>query len=627
MPNDRSVFGALPDRDNVRFRMLAGSPGGGHAARPHVQLVLHTGAAAGTYEMPHEARGVAALTVPKAAAGDRYSYRLEGGDLRPDPASRFQPEGVHGPSEVIDPNGYAWRHQSWNAPPREQLVVYELHVGTFTPEGTFEAARQRLPQLRELGVTALELMPLADFPGQRNWGYDGVSLFAPSRAYGRPDDLRRLVDDAHGLGLAVLIDVVYNHLGPEGAYLPQFHPCYITTRHSTPWGGAINLDGCGSETVRAFIIDNALHWVREYRVDGLRLDATHALIDDGPVHLVAELAARVRAEVPWPVIIHAEDHRNLAAMVQPAAEGGWGLDGLWADDFHHVVRRAIAGDSYGYYEDFAGDATELAATIRQGWLYTGQLSRHMKGPRGTDPSRVPMSASVVCLQNHDQVGNRAFGDRLHHTVDLAAWHAASVVLLTSPMTPLLFMGQEWAASSPFLYFTDLEPELGRAVTDGRRREFKDFPSFGRGREIPDPQAESTFLGSKLRWNERDQQPHSTTLALYLRLLALRAVHPALQATPCPCGEAWAHGDGALVMRRRGDGETYVVVAALREACDVPYAEYANERGSVELLLSTEDPAFAADPMPPDVGAGRVAFRRPGAVLLRTRADSSGTPRT
>src|SRR5918993_1204372 len=554
MPNDRSVFGALPDRDNVRFRMLAGSPGGGHAARPHVQLVLHTGAAAGTYEMPHEARGVAALTVPKAAAGDRYSYRLEGGDLRPDPASRFQPEGVHGPSEVIDPNGYAWRHQSWNAPPREQLVVYELHVGTFTPEGTFEAARQRLPQLRELGVTALELMPLADFPGQRNWGYDGVSLFAPSRAYGRPDDLRRLVDDAHGLGLAVLIDVVYNHLG-------------------------------------------------------------------------AELAARVRAEVPSPVIIHAEDHRNLAAMVQPAAEGGWGLDGLWADDFHHVVRRAIAGDSYGYYEDFAGDATELAATIRQGWLYTGQLSRHMKGPRGTDPSRVPMSASVVCLQNHDQVGNRAFGDRLHHTVDLAAWHAASVVLLTSPMTPLLFMGQEWAASSPFLYFTDLEPELGRAVTDGRRREFKDFPSFGRGREIPDPQAESTFLGSKLRWDERDQQPHSTTLALYQRLLALRAVHPALQATPCPCGEAWAHGDGALVMRRRGDGETYVVVAALREACDVPYAEYANERGSVELLLSTEDPAFAADPMPPDVGAGRVAFRRPGAVLLRTRADSSGTPRT
>ena len=619
-------FGALPGRDHVHFRVMAGSPGAGQAANPSVQLVLHTGAAAGTYDMPEEAPGVAAISVARAAAGDRYSYRLGGGEARPDPASRFQPEGVHGPSEVIDANGYAWRHQSWTAPRREGLVVYELHVGTFTPEGTFDAARRRLPELCALGITAVELMPLADFPGRRNWGYDGVSLFAPSRAYGRPDDLRRLVDDAHGLGLSVLVDVVYNHLGPEGAYVSQFHPCYITMRHPTPWGGAVNIDGCGSETVRAFIIDNALHWVREYRLDGLRLDATHALIDEGPVHLVSELAARVRAEVPWPVIIHAEDHRNLAAMVQPATEGGWELDGLWADDFHHVVRRAIAGDSHGYYEDFTGDATELAATIRQGWLYTGQLSRHMKGPRGTDASGVPMSASVVCLQNHDQIGNRAFGDRLHHTVDLAAWHAASVVLLTSPMTPLLFMGQEWGATSPFLYFTDLEPELGHAVTQGRRREFKDFPAFGENREVPDPQAESTFVASKLHWEEREQQPHSATLALYQRLLALRAENPALQASRCPSGEAWAHGDGAVVMRRRAAGDTFVVVAALREGCEVPYAEYAGERGPVERVLTTEDPAFAADPAPPEVAAGRVVFRRPGAVVMRTPVGSAGTPR-
>jgi maltooligosyltrehalose trehalohydrolase len=251
----------------------------------------------------------------------------------------------------------------------------------------------------------------------------------------------------------------------------------------------------------------------------------------------------------------------------------------------------------------------------------------MNAPRGTDPSRVPMSASVVCLQNHDQVGNRAVGDRLHHTVDLAAWRAASVVLLTSPMTPLLFMGQEWAATSPFLYFTDLEPELGRAVTEGRRREFKDFPSFGGCHEVPDPQAESTFLRSKLPWSEREREPHSTTLALYQRLLALRAEHPALQASRCPSGEAWAHGDGAIVMRRRGAGETFVVVAALREPCDVPYAEYADERGPVEPVLSTEDPSFAADPMPPEVAQGRVAFRRPGAVLLRTAGGSAGTPRT
>ena len=491
-------FGAFPDEAGVHFRVMAGSPGEG-APRP-VQLVVHTGAAAGTYEVPPEAPGVASITVPRAAAGDRYRYRIAGGDLRPDPASRYQPEGVHGPSEVIDPSAYRWSRDTWTVPSREQLVVYELHVGTFTAEGTFDGARRRLPELRALGVTAIELMPVADFAGSRNWGYDGVALFAPSRAYGRPDDLRRFVDEAHGHGLAVLVDAVYNHLGPEGAYLPEFHPCYITNRHSTPWGGAVNLDGCGSETVRRFIIDNALHWIREYRVDGLRLDATHALIDEGRVHLICELAARVRAAVPRPVIIHAEDHRNLASMVAPSADGGWDLDGVWADDYHHIVRRAVAGDSHGYYEDFAGDATELAATIRQGWLYTGQPSRHMKGPRGTDPSRVPMAASVVCLQNHDQVGNRAVGDRLHHTVDLAAWRAASVVLLTCPMTPLLFMGQEWAASSPFLYFTDLEPDLGRAVTEGRRREFKDFPSFAGAGEVPDPQAESTFAQSKLIWD-------------------------------------------------------------------------------------------------------------------------------
>jgi maltooligosyltrehalose trehalohydrolase len=267
--------------------------------------------------------------------------------------------------------------------------------------------------------------------------------------------LRALVDDAHALGLSVMLDVVYNHLGPEGAYITQFNPNYVTNRHATAWGSAINLDGCGSGLVRRFILDNAKHWIREYHVDGLRLDATHALVDDGPVTLVAELAADVRREAAWPVTLHAEDHRNLAAILHATQEGGWGLDGVWADDFHHIIRRLVAGDSRGYYQDYEGTAAELADTIRQGWLYAGQPTRRTNVPRGSDASRVLMRQSIVCIQNHDQIGNRAEGERLHHQVDLATWRAASVLVLTVPMTPLLFMGQEWGASSPFQYFTDL----------------------------------------------------------------------------------------------------------------------------------------------------------------------------
>jgi maltooligosyltrehalose trehalohydrolase len=446
-----------------------------------------------------------------------------------------------------------------------------------------------------------------------------VCLFAPSRAYGRPDDFRALVDEAHRLGIAVLLDVVYNHLGPDGAYLTQFNPHYLTNRHSTPWGRAINLDGPGSEVVRRFIIDNAVHWVREYHLDGLRLDATHALIDESQTHIVAELADATRQVAGRPIAIHAEDHRNLAALLQPRAEGGWGLDGVWADDFHHVVRRLIAGDAHGYYEDFHGTADELARTIHQGWLFTGQRSRHRNKPWGTDPSRVPMKRFVICLQNHDQVGNRALGDRLHHSIDRASWRAASTVLLMAPMTPLLFMGQEWAASTPFQFFTDLEPRLGRAVTEGRRREFKDFPEFADGsahERIPDPQARSTFEASVLRWDERHAPEHAATLALYTALLALRGSRAALGASEELTAQAWP-GDGeSLVFKRVGGGDTFWIVARLRGSGAVRFGNADDTPAGSTLVLSTEESRFAPDPQPPRVRGAAVEFQRPGAVVLK-----------
>ncbi len=609
-------FGALPVEGGVRFRVWA------PAAR-EIRLIVHDGRARGEHLLENR-EGLFESTVDGAGPGDRYSYSIDGGPPLPDPASRFQPAGVHGPSEVIDAGAYRWTDQSWRAHPASDLIVYELHVGTFTPGGTFASARDFLPLLRDLGVTAIELMPIADFAGSRNWGYDGVCLFAPSRAYGRPDDLRALVDAAHANGLSVILDVVYNHLGPEGAYLPQFNPQYLSGRHASPWGRAVNLDGPGSEAVRRFIIDNAVHWACEYHLDGLRLDATHALIDESgrPArgHFVAELASAVRREAGRRVTIHAEDDRNLADIVE---DRGWDLDGVWADDFHHVLRRMLAGDSHAYYSDFKGTTGELARVIRQGWLFTGQHSGHQRVRRGTDPSGIPMRKFVVCVQNHDQIGNRAMGERLHHQIDAASWRAASALLLMVPMTPFLFMGQEWAASTPFRYFTDLEPGLGQQVTAGRRQEFKDFPEFaapGAEEWIPDPQAPATFEASRLRWDERDRPQHNAVLELYRRLIALRREHAALRASDNLRGDAWAVGRDSVVLRREGPDAVFWVVVRLRGAGDVdlgPVLHDAQTRRTARVLLTTEAPQFAPDPHPPeyDGAAGRVRFARPGAVVL------------
>jgi maltooligosyltrehalose trehalohydrolase len=606
----------------VRFRVWA------PAARD-LTLVVHDGRSAGEYPLPRDDEGVFDRLVDRVAPGDRYSYRVNGGELRPDPASRFQPDGVHGASQIVDPSRFTWTDARWGGRPAADRILYELHVGTFSPEGTFAGAAARLEALRDLGISVIELMPVADFAGARNWGYDGVCLYAPSRAYGTPDDLRALVDRAHRLGIAVALDVVYNHFGPEGAYMYAFNDRYFTDERTTPWGRAVNLDAEGSAMVRRFIVDNALHWIREYHFDGLRLDAVHTLLEKDTGSIVRDLAREIHAASPRWVFVHAEDDRNLAPIVEDDSHGGWGLDGVWADDFHHVIRRLLAGDTHGYYADFNGTTDELARTLRQGWLFVGQRSERLGVRRGTDPSRVPMYRFVICLQNHDQVGNRAMGDRLHSSIAPESWRAASTLLLTAPMTPLLFMGQEWSAATPFRYFTDLDAWLGESITAGRRREFAAFPEFSDERArhaIPDPQAADTFESSRLNWEERHEPTHRAVLELYRALIALRLDHPALGASSDLAGCAVAL-DADTVAMRRGDGQDvfWVVVRfktpGIVRLDTIPQSD-GEPHSAWEVAFTTEEPLFSADPLPPDIELDGdhpvIAFKRAGGVILKSR---------
>lgn len=612
-------LGACPDSAGVTFRVWAPS-------WRRVELVLRPGLSSSCrHVLERTEEGVFVGTFDDVAVGDCYSYVLDGEGPFPDPASRFQPQGVHGPSVVIDPSAYEWSDAGWHGISLTDAIIYELHVGTFSPAGTFEGVTERLAELADLGVTVIELMPVADFPGSRNWGYDGVSLFAPSRIYGTPDDLRRLVDVAHGLGLGVVLDVVYNHFGPDGAYASVFTPWYFSAKHSSPWGAAVNLDAEGSTQVREFFIENALHWVHEYHLDGLRLDATHGLVDDSTRHFVAELTERVRTATPGrPLLLIAEDDRNLVTLVRPLDDGGWGLDAVWADDLHHHLRRHTAGDNDGYYADYSGATTDIARTIREGWFYRGQFSAYRQEPRGTDPAGVPLQRMVVCLQNHDQIGNRPFGTRLHHQVDPAVFRALSALLLFLPETPLLFMGQEWAASSPFLYFTDHHADLGRLVTAGRRAEFSRFTAYAdvaMQALIPDPQAEATFSASRLVWAERERSPHAGTLALYRTLLRLRRGEMA----PRPFVNAIAIDDECLAITRGGGTEgALLLVVCLGSPRRVHLDEWSSRArtGRWEVLLTTEDRPFveqfdpAARPaIALDAGLS-VAFHRPSAILLK-----------
>ena len=487
--------------------------------------------------------------------GSEYFYQLEGERELPDPASRFQPKGVHGPSQIVDLEAFPWTDHGWKGPTLERSVFYELHVGTYTPEGTFDAVIGRLPELVALGITTIELMPVAQFPGARNWGYDGVYLFAPQNTYGGPESLQRLVNAAHQHGLAIALDVVYNHLGPEGNYLSAYGP-YFTDRYRTPWGQAINFDGAGSDEVRRFFIENALYWLEDYHFDALRLDAVHGMFDFGARHLLAELkseTAKLAQRLGRPIHLIAESDLNDARLLYHPERGGYDLDAQWSDDFHHSVHTLLTGENQGYYTDFEGLAP-LAATLRDGWYYSGQHSKHRNRRHGNSARGISPAKFVVCNQNHDQVGNRAGGERLASLVSFEAQKLAAGVTLLSPFVPMLFMGEEYGETSPFQYFTSHgDPALVEAVRRGRREE---FAAFGWEGIVPDPQDEETFSRSRLDHSLKEKQPHSVLFSFYRELIRIREEQELGAHSPRTVRELG--GCALLVLRQRQSSELAMI---------------------------------------------------------------------
>jgi maltooligosyltrehalose trehalohydrolase len=539
-------LGAVPGPDGVEFRIYATTAG-----RCQVRLYDRRREPLGDHELLPDRPGFFRALVPGIGPGALYKFVLDGREL-PDPYARFLPDGVHGPAQVAG-SSYRWRHGRGIVRPLRDLVIYELHIGTFTEAGTYPAAAERLPYLVELGVTAIELMPLAAFAGQRGWGYDGVALYAPHAPYGTPDDLRAFVDRAHALGLTVLLDAVYNHVGPAGNYLAAYSPEYFTRKIQNAWGDALDFT---HPVVRRMIIDAACYWLTEFRFDGLRLDATHAIEDPSPEHLLSELAARVHALRP-PKLLIGEDERNEPALVDQL-----GLQAVWADDFHHAVHVTLTGEKDGYYAGYSPQAETVARTIEAGWLYTGQTYPASGKPRGRPAPHLPAPAFIYCLQNHDQVGNRALGERLSMLVSEEAYGAASALFLFLPMTPLLFMGQEWAATSPFQFFTDHDPQLGRLISEGRREEFKSFRAFtdpAARASIPDPQQKETWIRSRLRWEELGLERHRRVWDLYRRLLDLRRSDPVLSAAGREGLQAEAWGAVLTVRRWNAQGERLLLV--------------------------------------------------------------------
>jgi maltooligosyltrehalose trehalohydrolase len=560
----RMPFGALPQGDGgTMFRLW--SPGA-----DRVELWLEEPKRA--VPMPRDAGGWAEYVSREAPPGTRYRYRIDGEMLVPDPAARYQPGDVHGASEVVDPLAYGWRDGAWAGLPPERLVFYELHVGTFTPDGTFRGVADRLDHLASLGVTAIELMPVADFPGRWGWGYDGVLLFAPEASYGHPDDLKALVDGCHARGLAVFLDVVYNHFGPEGNYLHRYAPGFFTPRHRSLWGDGINYDGPGAEIVRSFMIHNALYWLEEFHLDGLRLDAVNAIVDDSAAHLLVELGRAV-ADGPGrerPVHLVLENGANEARYLERAADRRPLYQAQWNDDAHHALHVLLTGESGGYYEDYQPPLPHLGRCLTEGFAFQGERSGYRDGLRGEPSGHLPPTSFVAFLQNHDQVGNRAMGERITALAQADAVRAATAVLLLAPALPLLFMGEEWAAPEPFLFFSDLGSDLGPSVAEGRRREFARFPEFASPamqERIPDPQAATTRARSVLDWGRLAGPEHQAWLALHRTLLRVRAeaIVPLLAAEPTPAASWKALGETAIEIAWKFPAGTLRLVANLGAA--------------------------------------------------------------
>jgi maltooligosyltrehalose trehalohydrolase len=541
--------------------------------------------------MREDGDGLFSTTVEQLPAGTRYQYRLDGERYRPDPVSRWQPEGVHGPSIVVEPAAFQWTDEGFRGHALADLVFYELHVGTFTAAGTFEGAIAHLDRLVDLGITAIELMPIAEFPGSRNWGYDGVHLYAPQSTYGGPRGLRRLVDAAHVRGLSVMLDVVYNHLGPEGNYLGEYGP-YFTDRYKTPWGPAVNFDGPDAAGVRRHFVDNARYWVSEFHVDGFRLDAIHAIHDASPRHILTEVAEAARDEgrrLGRPVYVVAESHDNDRRLVRPAAEGGIGLDAVWSDDFHHAVHTVLTGESTGYYADFGAPAL-LARAIEEGFAFQGERSGFFGRERGTPSADLPGERFVVSVQNHDQVGNRALADRLSTLLPFEAVKLAAALLFVAPGLPLLFMGEEYGETAPFQFFTSfIDRELTEAVRRGRAAEFE---RFAWTRPVPDPDAPSTFVASRLNHSLAGAPRHRELYQYYRRWLELRRSHPALGAAHKSLTQVTLDGAGAVLTVRRAapSGEGLVLSANLTAEPRLLSLPPGRRR-----LLDSADPRFGGSP--------------------------------
>ena len=544
------------------------------------------------------------LVTDAVRPGARYLYQLADGSRIPDPISRFQPEDVHGPSVVVDPRGYEWRHPDWRGRPWHEAVLYELHVGAFSEQGTFDGLRRKLDHLERLGVTAVELMPIAEFPGARNWGYDGVLLFAPDASYGAPDDLKALIDEIHERGLMAFLDVVYNHFGPEGNYLSLCARQYFDPDQHTPWGAAVNY---AERHVREVAIQNVLYWLQEYRFDGLRFDAVDRIIDESETHILVEIAETVRRTISdREVHLVLENDANQASLLERHSDGQPRFyEAQWCDDIHHVYHHLLTGEGAGYYRDYVHEpARLLARSLATGFVYQGERSEHRDGAlRGEPSGHLPPVAFVGFIQNHDQIGNRAFGERIADLAEHRAVEAMTAVLLLAPHIPLLFMGEEWGATQPFCFFTDFHDELADAVREGRRREFQKFPQFASEdarAHIPDPNAESTFAASRLDWSVPEQPEHAQWLAFVRRLLRLRheAIVPRLAGIPGNASEGAPFGDaGIRVGWTLGDGSRLTLVANLGDGeapCQIAVP------GAEVLFESTDGlaPNLAAGTLPP-----------------------------
>lgn len=560
----------------TRFRLWA-------PARKSVAVSLETSGV--TLPMSAADDGWFELTTDRAPAGARYWYVFEDGSRAPDPASCFQPNDVQGPSEVIDLGAYPWRDREWRGRSWHEAVVYEMHIGCFTREGTFRAARDKLKHLADLGVTAIEIMPIADFPGTRNWGYDGVFHYAPESSYGRPEDLQALVDTAHELDLMVILDVVYNHFGPEGNYLHSYAPKFFTDRHQTPWGAGINFDGATSAPVRQFFFDNALYWLENFHVDGLRLDAVHAIVDDSAKHMIDELAERVRARLgPRHVHLILENEENEASrLLRDSSSRPIHFTAQWNDDLHHVLHTAATGELAGYYGDYHGDDRKLGRALAEGFAFQGEDMVYRGSPRGEPCAHLSPDAFIAFIQNHDQIGNRAFGERLSEIAPLEALRAVVAVYLLAPQIPMLFMGEEWGASQPFPFFCDFHGELADAVRKGRREEFAKFPEFADPairERIPDPQSPDTFMSAKLDWNELEAAANKSWLQWYRRLLGIRKedIIPRLPRVEGNAGHYEVIGPGAVHVRWAvGDREELQLIANL---CHSPLENAPKPKGRV-----------------------------------------------